>query len=115
LSIVRRKRQIRIIDERSAKGSESHGAAGHPAPSAEDALPVVGETVNFEDYLLFQKAEGTASDLESLVTLEKAWAKYESRMFRTPRVMLYVMAAIVLVIGLGIGLYIMKELGILPI
>jgi len=109
-------------DEKSLKihKTKAHSSTNLPSsvPQTVTPLPsdaVIGKTVNFEDYVYFQNTEGTASDLESLVTLEKAWAKYESRMFRTSKAMTYVLAVVVLVIGLAVGLYIAKSLGVLPI
>jgi len=76
-------------------------------------LREVGSLLSFEDYVQFQRAEATATDMESLVTLERMIARGEVPK-RASNVMLYVMAAIVAIIGIGIGVYILKSLHVIP-
>jgi len=77
------------------------------------ALKEVGTLLSFEDYVQFQRAEATATDMESLVMLERMIARGEVPR-RASNVMLYVMAAIVAIIGIGIGVYILKSLHVIP-
>jgi len=72
---------------------------------------VIGQTVSFEDYHRFQRVEATPTELESLTLLERSIAKGWLPRFRP--VITYVLALIIGVIGVGIGIYILKSLGIL--
>lgn len=69
---------------------------------------VVGETVSFEDYAMFQQSEATATDLESLVMLERAIAKGEVRA-GTPKAVTYAIAAVIVIIGVVVGIYVLRS------
>ncbi|RLA78555.1 MAG: hypothetical protein DRG33_05335 [Deltaproteobacteria bacterium] len=67
-----------------------------------------------DDYIHFQETEATASDLDSLIMLEWSIRKFGAKPGLS-KIMTYVIAIIVLVIGLTIGFYIAKDLGLLPV
>jgi len=77
------------------------------------ALKEVGTLLSFEDYVQFQRAEATATDMESLVTLERMIARGEVPK-RASNVMLYVMALVVGLLGVGIAFYVLKSLHVIP-
>ena len=73
---------------------------------------IVGETDSFEAYNAFQKREVTASDLESLIMLERAIMKGEQRKPGESNPMKWVTVLIGGGIGLVIVLFLAKDLGL---
>lgn len=84
-----------------------------PSPQKSDDIEI-GTTVSFEDYRHFQETEATATDLESLVLLERSIAKGETRHGQPSKVMQYAVAVVVIVTGVIIGLVIAQSTGLLP-
>jgi len=78
------------------------------------ALREVGSLVSLEDYAQFQRAEATATDLESTIMLERLIGRGEAPRRGESKIMLYVMALVIGIIGVGIGLYMLKTLGVIP-
>jgi len=89
----------------------------NPAPKEEkkdnpEGERILGSTVSFEDYNLFQRTEATASDLESLVMLERAIAKGEIRKPGEFNVGKWVGAGCIIMIVAVICLYLAKDFGL---
>lgn len=80
----------------------------------EELKNVIGETFDFEDFLNFTVLKARASELESLIILSGALSKME-RFGGTSVLTKYIAPLIVGLIGIGIALFILKSLGILPI
>lgn len=81
------------------------------APQLDDSKEI-GRTISMEDYNLFQHTETTASDLESLVMLERAIAKGEQRAGGEINVMKWVAGISVLSIVLVIAAYMAQDLNL---
>ena len=89
---------------------------GKPSPPKPEPTPLaatvenpVGETVSLEDYSIFQASEATATDLESLVMLERSLAKSEIRR-GVSNIMKYAGFIFVIAIIVVIILYLLPDL-----
>jgi len=77
------------------------------------SLREVGTLISLQDYVQFQRSEATPVDLESLIMLERLIARGETPR-RESRIMTYVMALVIGLIGIGVGVYMLKVLGVIP-
>jgi len=80
----------------------------------ENNPPLIGETFDFEDFLSFAVLKARASELEALIVSERAISKGEKFGFASP-IQKYILPIIIGILGMGIVLYILKTIGLLPI
>jgi hypothetical protein len=74
-------------------------------------IELAGEMVSFDDYRRFQKSQASATDLDSLVMLERGIAVGERRKGTDPIV--WAIAAVIFFIGIAVAWYIIGDLGLL--
>lgn len=74
---------------------------------------VVGSVFDFEDFLDFTILKARSADIESLVILERALSKGE-RFVEIGTFAKYIIPAIFGILGIGIVIYILGQLGVLP-